>query len=152
LVSQGHQTTAGFTLVKVLGHVTTEVAQVDPKSAAYAAGLRPGDVIEAVNGQKITTSDDLHNHLGNLEGWKRGESLLVMQVARGQETKDLSFRPRTLPLYPTQLYEVVSMGLMMLLLFAYEPFRRNPGQVAAVLMVGYGVHRFLNELLRDDPR
>ena len=31
-------------------------------------------------------------------------------------------------------------------------FRHNPGQVCAVLMVGYGVHRYLNEILRGDPR
>ena len=28
----------------------------------------------------------------------------------------------------------------------------SPGQVAAVLLVGYGLHRYLNEILRDDPR
>src|SRR5262249_60391043 len=55
-------------------------------------------------------------------------------------------------LHPTQLYEVVSMGLMFLLLTAYFPLRRATGQVAAVLMVGYGIHRSLNEILRDDPR
>jgi phosphatidylglycerol:prolipoprotein diacylglycerol transferase len=41
---------------------------------------------------------------------------------------------------------------MFLVLTAYYPLRRRQGQVMAVLMVGYGVHRYLNELLRDDPR
>jgi prolipoprotein diacylglyceryltransferase len=41
---------------------------------------------------------------------------------------------------------------MFLLLTAYYPLRRHAGQVIAVLMAGYGVHRYLNELLRDDPR
>jgi phosphatidylglycerol:prolipoprotein diacylglycerol transferase len=54
--------------------------------------------------------------------------------------------------HPTQLYEVVSMALLFLVLTAYYPLRRRPGQVMAVLMAGYGVHRYLNELLRDDPR
>ncbi len=44
------------------------------------------------------------------------------------------------------------MSLMFLLLTAYYPLRRRQGQVMAVLMAGYGVHRYLNELLRDDPR
>ena len=44
------------------------------------------------------------------------------------------------------------MLLLMLLLMAYYPFRRAPGQVGALLMVGYGLHRYLNEILRDDPR
>jgi phosphatidylglycerol:prolipoprotein diacylglycerol transferase len=47
---------------------------------------------------------------------------------------------------------VVSTILLFLLLTAYYPLRRRPGQVLAVLMVGYGIHRYLNELLRDDPR
>jgi prolipoprotein diacylglyceryltransferase len=70
----------------------------------------------------------------------------------GEKVERATIYPRTLGLYPTQLYEVVSMFLLLLVLLAYEPFRRNPGQVMAVLMVGYGIHRSLNELLRDDPR
>src|SRR5262249_45357526 len=38
------------------------------------------------------------------------------------------------------------------LLTAYYPFRRRDGEVMALLMVCYAVHRFLNELLRADPR
>jgi len=60
--------------------------------------------------------------------------------------------PFTVGLYPTQFYEMISMGLLMLVLLAYEPLRRNPGQVCALLMIGYGLHRSLNEILRDDPR
>src|SRR5262245_18933054 len=44
------------------------------------------------------------------------------------------------------------MGLLLLVLLAYYPFRRYPGQVCAVLMAAYGMHRALNEILRDDPR
>ena len=53
---------------------------------------------------------------------------------------------------PHSSTEVVSMFLMFLLLMAYYPLRRHDGQVIAVLMAGYGVHRYLNELLHDDPR
>jgi phosphatidylglycerol:prolipoprotein diacylglycerol transferase len=159
LVSQGYQTTAGFTLENVHGFVTTRVGQVDPDSAADRAGLEPNDEIRKVNGREITSVRDLNAALGSLEGWPRGESLVTLEVSRppkgeegAEETKVITFRPRTLELYPTQLYEVISMVLVGLLLLAYEPFRRNPGQVAAVLMVCYGVHRWLNEILRDDPR
>ncbi len=62
------------------------------------------------------------------------------------------FAPQTLGLHPTQLYEVVSMSLLFLVLTAYYPLRHREGQVIALLMVGYGIHRYLNELLRDDPR
>ena len=40
----------------------------------------------------------------------------------------------------------------MLVLLAYYPFRLATGQVFAVLMFVYGIHRSLNEILRDDPR
>ena len=55
-------------------------------------------------------------------------------------------------LHPTQLYEVVSMFLLFLLLTAYYPFRRHDGQVMALLMICYAVHRYLNEMLRADER
>ena len=62
-----------------------------------------------------------------------------------------AFTPRTVGLYPTQLYETVSMGLLILLLLAYYPYRRHDGQLMVVLMVGYAVHRFINESLRIEP-
>ena len=60
--------------------------------------------------------------------------------------------PWTLGLHPTQLYEAVSMILLFLVLMSYYPLRRHDGQVIAVMMVGYGIHRYLNELLRADER
>jgi prolipoprotein diacylglyceryltransferase len=86
--------------------------------------------------------------------WPRGETLLRLKfksAANGEE-KEVEIAPRTLGLHPTQLYEVVSMALLFLVLTAYYPLRRHPGQVMALLMIGYGLHRYLNELLRDDPR
>jgi phosphatidylglycerol---prolipoprotein diacylglyceryl transferase len=44
------------------------------------------------------------------------------------------------------------MVLLFFLLTAYFPFRRRPGEVMALLMLCYGLHRFLNEMLRGDPR
>jgi hypothetical protein len=159
LVNQGYQTMAGFTLERGLVHANTRVDQVDPDSPAYRAGLRHGDVITKVNGKDVRSTDDLDRYLGGLEGRPRGETWVTLEVFRpqtgeagGGEDMEFTFRPRSLPLYPTQLYEAISMALVMLLLWAYEPFRRNPGQVGAVLMVCYGIHRFLNEILRDDPR
>src|SRR5437763_276455 len=96
--------------------------------------------------------------LGSLRNWPRGESLVTLSVyhegddPRAGGPVRITFRPRTLGLYPTQPYEVVSMVLLFLLLLAYEPFRRHDGQVMAVLMMGYALHRYLNEILRDDPR
>jgi prolipoprotein diacylglyceryltransferase len=34
---------------------------------------------------------------------------------------------------------------------AYYPYRRHDGQVMVVLMIGYSLHRFINESLRIEP-
>ena len=44
------------------------------------------------------------------------------------------------------------MVLLFLVLSAYYPFRRHDGQVMALMMVGYSMHRYVNELLRADQR
>ena len=56
-----------------------------------------------------------------------------------------------MPFFPTQLYETVSMLLLVFLLLAFQPFRRHDGQVVVVLMLGYAIHRFLNEAIRIEP-
>jgi phosphatidylglycerol:prolipoprotein diacylglycerol transferase len=161
LVRAGIQTAAGFTTAPGAGGV--HVGAVDPGSAAYDAGLRPGSVITAVNGESLVSTPDgkpidgrakLDQILGSLASWPRGESVLKIKFQTGPDAEEVERRivPRTVGLYPTQLYESISMGLLLLVLLAYYPFRRYPGQVCAVLMVAYGVHRALNEILRDDPR
>ena len=117
-------------------------------------GLRPDAVITQVNGHDIHNRFDLDKWLGDLSFWERGKSRLDLTFVSPKEEEEttITIYPRTLGLYPTQVYETISMFLLMLLLMAYYPFRHNPGQVGAVLMVGYGVHRYLNEILRGDPR
>jgi len=68
----------------------------------------------------------------------------------GTEADLPAIRPVTLGLHPTQLYESVSMLLLLLLLFAYLPFRRHAGELMVLFMLGYAVHRFVNEILRND--
>lgn len=165
LVDRGHQTMAGFTLAEDQPRdYGVRIEQVDPNSDAYAVGLRPRDLIVRVNdcsiektleedGRQRTPVDVLNDCL--VYKWPRGETdlhLTVRHVNEAREEELPVIAPQTLGLHPTQLYEVVSMFLMFLLLMAYYPLRHQNGQVIAVLMAGYGVHRYLNELLRDDPR
>jgi phosphatidylglycerol---prolipoprotein diacylglyceryl transferase len=83
--------------------------------------------------------------------WKNNRHDLELVVERdGQQVSLPSFTPRSLGLHPTQLYESVSMGLLMLFLISYYPFRRHDGQVFVLLIVGYAIHRFLNEIIRND--
>jgi phosphatidylglycerol:prolipoprotein diacylglycerol transferase len=165
LVELGYQTAAGFTLAQDQPKdVGARVGKVDPHSLAYEAGLRPGDLIVRVNDCDIEAREqetgrilmpvDILTHC-LVYTWPRGETQLRLTVKHAKEEDAVELppiAPRTLGLHPTQLYEVVSMFLLFLVLTAYYPLRRRPGQVMAVLMVGYGVHRYLNELLRNDPR
>jgi hypothetical protein len=154
LVAAGAQTAAGFTYAAVQSGAGAVVGKVVPGSPAAESGLRPGDRIVAVDGQPILNAEDLSLYLTNPRAGrgKKDLRLSVLHPGDAERTELRPFEPRTLGLYPTQVYESVSMALLLLVLLAYEPLRRRPGQVMAVLMAGYAVHRYLNELLRDDPR
>ncbi len=113
------------------------------------------------DGLDFTVTDSLEEMARD---WPRGKSTLTLTVERLPETKleggskgarvsvELpAFVPRTIGLYPTQVYETVSMVLLILLLLAYYPYRRHDGQLMVLLMIGYAIHRFVNESLRIEP-
>ena len=54
--------------------------------------------------------------------------------------------------HPTQLYESVVMGVMAVLLTIWHRRSPRPGTVTAAFLIGYGVWRYLNEILRVDYR
>jgi hypothetical protein len=154
LVESGVQTAAGFTVDDdrhsddVKG---AKVSKVD--SAASNAGLKPGDVIEEADGLSVASPFDLTSYVGNFNKWPRGKTDLTLKVKDTKdEEKTLTLHPVTIGLHPTQLYETISMVLVMLLLMAYEPFKTRDGQVMVLMMLTYAVHRFVNEMLRNDPR
>ncbi len=152
LVKAGYQTAAGFTLAT---EETARVGAVEPGSPAEASGLKAGDVIVQADGQEIRSASDLSAYLADAGTWPRGKAdLQLMVVHEGEKTPVAlpAIQPRTLGLHPTQLYESISMTLLFFLLTAYYPFRQHDGEVMALLMVCYGVHRYINELLRSDPR
>ncbi|HLN26961.1 MAG TPA: prolipoprotein diacylglyceryl transferase family protein [Gemmataceae bacterium] len=150
LVQEGLQTAAGFSMDDNAAD-RRSVGAVDPNSPAARSGLQAGDVIVQADGQPIASYKELQDYLGR--NWPRGKNDLALTVKRGPNEVNLpSFRPLTLGLHPTQLYESISMLLLFGLLLAYYPFRRNPGELAGIVMAGYGIHRYLNELLRADPR
>lgn len=85
--------------------------------------------------------------------WPRGEKDLQLTVVRAGAAEPIAlpaFRPLTLGLHPTQIYESISTSLIFLLVILFMPFRRHYGEALALFMVCYSVHRFLNEMLRND--
>jgi prolipoprotein diacylglyceryltransferase len=148
LVAKGYQAAAGFTLAEGAADPLT-VGTVDPASAAYQAGLRPGDVVTKVDDGDVKTYRDLWFAL--VAEWPRGKNDLTLSVRRrGEELTLPVFDPRTLGLHPTQIYESISTALLCLLLLALTPYRRHDGDVMILFLVGYSIHRFLNEMLRND--
>ncbi|MCF7990366.1 MAG: DegQ family serine endoprotease [Thiohalocapsa sp.] len=61
------------------------ISSVDPDSAAERAGLKPGDVVTAVNGRPIGNSADLRTVIGLL----RAGSELQLEILRNGERKRL---------------------------------------------------------------
>jgi phosphatidylglycerol:prolipoprotein diacylglycerol transferase len=152
LVKQGFQTAAGFTLTEDRNKSDLTVDKVEPGSPAEQAGLQHDDVISEVDGSPIRNSFELENALFGAD-WKRGQTVLTLKVERKGEPDLVQvspYEPRTLGLHPTQLYESISMGLLFLLLTAFYPFRQRYGEVFVLFMLCYAVHRFLNEMLRND--
>ncbi len=148
LAGARYQTSTGFTLQdNSIGPPT--VGAVEPSSAAHEAGLQAGDVIAAIDDKEIKSSQELGSYV--LREWKRGQTAMQLTVGRGGESITLpAFVPRALGLHPTQLYESISMFLLFILLIAFQPFRPRVGAVMVLLMLCYAVHRFLNEMLRND--
>ena len=124
---------------------------------ARAAVRNPPDALRGAQDATLSSADRLEEITRE---WPRGKSELKLAVERAKsggkegETEVIelpAFAPRTVGLYPTQLYETLSMVLLMLFLLAYYPFRRHDGQLMVILMLGYALHRFVNESLRIEP-
>jgi prolipoprotein diacylglyceryltransferase len=134
----------------MLGGGSRQVGAVAPHSPAAQAGLRPRDEIVRIDSTETESYTDIV--LALVKDWQRGKNGLSLTVkhADGQEETLPTFYPRTLPLHLTQVYESVSMALLLLLLLACYPLRRRAGSLMVLFMAAYGVHRFLNEMLRID--
>jgi phosphatidylglycerol:prolipoprotein diacylglycerol transferase len=161
LVKNGIQTAAGFTYAEEQPDSGVRVGAVALDSPAWQSGLRPGDIIVQINGRAVHElpndfeergdAGKLSRYMRDFGNWQGKQEVALTVERKGGEAL-MQFDPVTVGLYPAQLYETVSMILLMLVLLAYEPFRRREGQVMALLLLGYGVHRYLNEMLRSDPR
>ncbi len=138
MIERGYQTPLRF----VLKEGSPMVAGVETGSPAEEAGLRAGDLIVKVNGKPYTPGVDPIVPVD-------GELVLtVLRIGEGPVT--ITYAPTTIGVNPTQIYETISMSLLLFFLLSYLPYRRRDGELMVLLMFGYGVHRFLNEMLRTD--
>lgn len=136
MIRRGYQSPRGFTLQDD----SLTVAAVDPGSPAAAAGLKPGDTIERLNRHPLDWQNDLDRTVN-----------MQLAVKRNGATIDLpAFTLGSIGVHPTQVYESISMFLLLFFLLSYYPYKRRDGELMVLLMFGYGVHRYLNEMLRTD--
>jgi len=136
MIRRGYQAPLGF----LFREGTLEVEGVDHGSAAEKAGLLAGDVVFKVNGIQVLRQEDVVPD---------DDGRLKLDLLRG-EPVPIEFTPTSIGLNPTQIYETISMSLLLFFLLSYFPYRRRDGELMVYLMLGYGVHRFLNEMLRTD--
>ena len=74
-----------------------------------------------------------------------------MTVRRGETNVELPpFQPTSIGLNPTQIFETISMCLLLFFMLSYYPYKRHDGELMVILLIVYSVHRFLNEMLRTD--
>jgi len=136
MIQLGYQSPYGF----ILKEGTLEIEAVEPNSAAAEEGLRPGDEIVKVNNKAPV----------NLDKSDLIDGGLTLTVGRGSAFQTITFEPKTIGVNPTQIFETISMVLLLFFLLSYFPYRRHDGELMVLFMAGYGVHRYLNEMLRTD--
>ncbi|MCI0683652.1 MAG: prolipoprotein diacylglyceryl transferase [Gemmataceae bacterium] len=146
LVARGYQTPTGFLTIPN----TRIVGVVEPMSAAAKAGLVAKDTIEEVKVDGRVVDDDAALDAAYGLKWNRGERTLELAVTAPATRTVGPFAPLTLGLHPTQVYESISMALLLFLLVSLYPYKTRDGVLMVIFMFGYGVHRFLNEMLRID--
>jgi S1-C subfamily serine protease len=69
--------------------LAVEVFSVEPKGPAWAAGVRAGDLILAINGQQVTSVDQIHLFLSE---WPIGLSV-KLTIIRGKDKMEVEVSP-----------------------------------------------------------
>jgi phosphatidylglycerol:prolipoprotein diacylglycerol transferase len=125
------------------------VQRVDAGSAADNAGLKDGDVVDAINGNRIASIGDAKGQLFELF---LSQQPLHLQLRSGKVVDIAAVAPpaHSMPVHPAQLYSAIDAGLMGWLLWAYYPFRRRDGELIALLLTIHPITRFMLEIIRTD--
>jgi S1-C subfamily serine protease len=72
----------------LLADMVVEVVGLEPNGAAAQAGVRPGDLIAAINGRIVTSVDDMHRLLSRV-----ADRSVMLTVVRGTRQLDIAVKP-----------------------------------------------------------
>jgi phosphatidylglycerol:prolipoprotein diacylglycerol transferase len=123
---------------------------VEPGSPAARAGLKPGQRVEAVNGQRVDKVEDAQWALLSLYGEGSLVSVHVDALPRDAQWNITGPPQRSLSVHPAQLYSLIDGLLLCFLILAYEPYKRREGELTALVLVIHPISRFLLEIIRVD--
>ena len=122
------------------------VQSVKAGSSAEQAGLTSGMRVDRVLGYEVRELLDAQRALASFSG----ANFQLTADGKPHRFAVDELPVRSLPTHPTQLYSSINAFLLCLLAIAYYPFRRNDGEVFALLIGCYAVTRFLLEVIRTD--
>lgn len=71
--------------------VAVEIIAIEPRGPAARAGLKPGDLVVAINGRLVTGLDDMHRLLSRAAG------AVTLSIVRGLQRLDVDVEPAVLP-------------------------------------------------------
>lgn len=121
------------------------ISLVKPVSVAAEQGLSAGAAVRAINGQEVTKLNDAQ------ELMYRAGPRVSLVTDRGNYAIDIGQMPRrSEPVQPAQIYSAINGFAIFLFLWFYYPFRRQDGEVFALLLTIYPVTRILLEWVRVD--
>lgn len=119
------------------------VAEVAPGSSAAKAGLKVNDAILAINGQPVLSE------AGARRALLAAQADIVIERAGGPPV-GWKLPPRSLPVFPAQIYAAINAAILALLLWVVYPFRPRDGFIMALLLTLYPITRVLEEAIRTD--
>lgn len=121
-----------------------EVESVEENSFATMAGVKKGDRIrlDRINPDHLRRADKQEEFNSTAFIEIEGRAPYEFQM------NDLPRRAK--PVHPTQIYSAINAGLLCMLGWFFFPFRKNDGEVFALLMMLYPISRFILEGVRVD--
>ncbi len=125
------------------------VLHVQPAGLADQLGIKVDDEISV----RTPDSEQMKFMVDHAEDWPEETMPIVVVDSRrlGQLAVPMgALDKRSLKVHPTQIYSSINAAVLCLVLWFFWKFRRNDGEVFALMLILYSIGRFLLEMLRRD--